>query len=50
MDTPIIAAKEPAVVTLEPGAYHWCQCVTQRRNRFATDLMRALSSARSSLR
>ncbi len=26
MADPEIAAKVPAVLTLEPGAYHWCAC------------------------
>lgn len=34
MDKPIIAAKEPAVVTLEPGTYHWCQCGRSKTQPF----------------
>ena len=26
MATPKIAQKQPAVLDLEPGIYHWCQC------------------------
>ncbi len=26
MSQPTIAAKRPAVLTLEPGVYHWCSC------------------------
>jgi CDGSH iron-sulfur domain-containing protein 3 len=26
MDKPVIAAKHPAVVILEPGNYFWCAC------------------------
>lgn len=26
MDTPIIAAKQPAVLSLEPATYYWCRC------------------------
>ncbi len=26
MTEPVIAAKEPAVLTLEPGTYYWCAC------------------------
>lgn len=26
MDLPNIADKKPAVLTIEPGAYHWCRC------------------------
>ena len=26
MDQPVIAAKQPAVLTLDPGTYQWCQC------------------------
>lgn len=34
MDKPIMAAKEPAVVTLEVGTYHWCQCGRSRTQPF----------------
>ncbi len=26
MTEPVVAAKEPAVLTLEPGTYYWCAC------------------------
>ena len=26
MEQPIVAAKEPAVLTLDPGTYYWCRC------------------------
>ena len=26
METPIVAKKEPAVLTLDPGTYYWCRC------------------------
>ena len=26
MESPNIAARRPAVLTLEPGTYYWCQC------------------------
>lgn len=26
MDKGKVAAKEPAVLELEPGTYHWCRC------------------------
>ena len=26
MSEPTIAAKQPAVLELEPGTYHWCRC------------------------
>ncbi len=26
MSDPVIAARTPAVVTLEPGTYYWCRC------------------------
>ena len=26
MSEPMIAAKQPAVLELEPGTYHWCRC------------------------
>jgi len=26
MNKPTIAAKEPAVLELEPGTYYWCSC------------------------
>jgi CDGSH-type Zn-finger protein len=26
MEKPMIAAQQPAVLSLEPGTYYWCQC------------------------
>ena len=26
MEEPVIAAKQPAVLELEPGTYYWCRC------------------------
>jgi len=26
MEKPVIAAKQPVVLSLEPGTYHWCTC------------------------
>ncbi len=26
MDTPVVAAKNPSVLDLEPGTYYWCRC------------------------
>lgn len=26
MEEPVIAAREPKVMTLEPGTYYWCRC------------------------
>jgi CDGSH iron-sulfur domain-containing protein 3 len=34
MDKPRIAAKEPAVLTLEAGTYYWCQCGRSRDQPF----------------
>lgn len=34
MEKPIVAAKEPAVVTLEPGTYYWCQCGRSKTQPF----------------
>jgi CDGSH-type Zn-finger protein len=34
MDKPIIAAKQPAVLTLEAGTYHWCRCGRSKNQPF----------------
>lgn len=34
MDKPRIAAKEPAVLSLEAGTYYWCQCGRSRDQPF----------------
>ena len=30
MEKPRIAAKQPAVISLDPGTYHWCLCGRRR--------------------
>ena len=34
MEKPRIAAKEPAVLSLEAGTYYWCQCGRSRDQPF----------------
>jgi CDGSH-type Zn-finger protein len=34
MDKPVIAAKFPAVLELEPGVYHWCRCGRSKSQPF----------------
>lgn len=34
MSQAIIAAKLPAVQTLEPGTYHWCSCGQSKKQPF----------------
>lgn len=34
MDKPIIAAKRPAAVLLEPGQYFWCACGRSQKQPF----------------
>ena len=34
MEKPIIAAKEPAVLTLDPGTYYWCRCGRSKSQPF----------------
>ncbi|GIW73128.1 MAG: hypothetical protein KatS3mg102_2670 [Planctomycetota bacterium] len=34
MDEPVIAAKGPAVLELEPGTYYWCRCGRSRNQPF----------------
>jgi len=34
MEKPRIAAKQPAVISLDPGTYHWCQCGRSRDQPF----------------
>jgi CDGSH-type Zn-finger protein len=34
MEKPIIAAKEPAVLTLDAGAYYWCRCGRSKSQPF----------------
>lgn len=34
MSDPVIAAKNPAVLELEPGTYHWCACGKSQKQPF----------------
>jgi CDGSH-type Zn-finger protein len=34
MEKSIIAAKEPAVLTLDPGTYYWCRCGRSKSQPF----------------
>lgn len=34
MEKPRIAAKQPAVLSLDPGTYYWCQCGRSRDQPF----------------
>lgn len=34
MEEPVIAAKQPAVLSLEPGTYYWCQCGRSKNQPF----------------
>ena len=34
MEKPVIAAKQPAVLELEPGTYYWCQCGRSKSQPF----------------
>lgn len=34
MEKPIIAAREPAVLTLDPGTYYWCRCGRSKSQPF----------------
>lgn len=34
MGQPRIAAKEPAVISLDPGTYYWCSCGRSRDQPF----------------
>lgn len=34
MDQPVIAAKQPAVLTLNPGTYYWCRCGRSKTQPF----------------
>ena len=34
MEKPVIAAKQPAVLSLEPGTYYWCQCGLSKSQPF----------------
>ncbi len=34
MSEPTIAAKEPAVLDLEPGTYYWCSCGRSKKQPY----------------
>ena len=34
MEKPVIAAKQPAVLELEAGTYHWCRCGRSKKQPF----------------
>ena len=34
MEKPVIAAKQPAVLELEPGTYYWCRCGRSKNQPF----------------
>ena len=34
MEKPRIAVKQPAVISLDPGTYYWCQCGRSRDQPF----------------
>lgn len=34
MEKPVIAAKEPALLTLEAGTYYWCRCGRSKNQPF----------------
>lgn len=34
MTKPVVAGKEPAVLTLSPGTYWWCACGRSKRQPF----------------
>jgi CDGSH-type Zn-finger protein len=34
MNDPVIAAKEPNIMKLEPGTYYWCTCGRSRTQPF----------------
>ncbi len=34
MEQPVMAAKQPAVLTLEPGTYYWCRCGRSKNQPF----------------
>ncbi len=34
MSEPVIAEKQPAVLTLEPGTYYWCACGRSKNQPF----------------
>ncbi|HEY5626545.1 MAG TPA: CDGSH iron-sulfur domain-containing protein [Nitrospira sp.] len=34
MEKPLIAAKQPAVLSLAPGSYYWCRCGRSKTQPF----------------
>lgn len=34
MEKPVIAARQPAVLSLEPGTYYWCRCGRSKNQPF----------------
>lgn len=34
MEKPVVAAKQPAVLELEPGTYYWCACGRSKSQPF----------------
>lgn len=34
MEKPVVAAKQPAVLSLEPGTYYWCRCGRSKNQPF----------------
>lgn len=34
MEKPVVAAKQPAVLDLEPGTYYWCRCGRSKTQPF----------------
>ena len=34
MEKPVIAAKQPVVLSLEPGTYYWCRCGRSKSQPF----------------
>jgi CDGSH-type Zn-finger protein len=36
MNEPVIAAKQPFVIELEPGTYYWCSCGLSSNQPFCT--------------
>ncbi|MFO0775168.1 MAG: CDGSH iron-sulfur domain-containing protein [Nitrospiraceae bacterium] len=34
MEQPVIAAKQPVILTLDPGTYYWCKCGRSKSQPF----------------